>query len=175
MEKKRLNPILFLKLFGKNEMWLVFEYDDPVKLSKLEDETFYRYTSLLGTFSFNKEVVKKIIDRKDQVLYLLFRSKPVEINKIEKNIKSIGGLPFLIGKISHPLGYTHAVFFGTKKKKLSDVDNDIFLLMRTLGINEYECLLGSRHDWVRTKAKTADYIQKVSYGLYQAADWKGDY
>lgn len=173
-ENNGLITILIIKIFGKNELWVVFKYSDPKDLDKLEDEQFFRYSALLGKYSFNKKVADGIT-QKDKVAYLFIKRKPIKIERIKKGLKAVGGVPFLIGDMHHPHGYSHAILFKTKKTKILAIDNAVSLFTKNLGVKEYECVLASRHEWIEAKAKTTSHIKKLSRGLYEAADWTGTY
>src|SRR3989304_1077085 len=69
---------LIVKLFGKDEIWVVFEYTNLDDIEKVEEESFITYTATLTRhLPLNLKVIEDI-SKEEQVVYLLFRKRQIK-------------------------------------------------------------------------------------------------
>lgn len=172
-ESISLNPLLVIKIFGKNELWVVFEWTCLDDLEKLDKFPFINYRELSRTFKFDENVADKIITQSYRVAYILLKKESLQIKRIIDAVASLNAKPLIVADIENPKNYTNLIALSMKWSAVSYMDKTILLLTELLEVKEYECILGAWHEWFKSKSRTKSLIKEIEsrYGLFEAADY----
>ena len=108
-EKHGFKPYLYVKVFGVDELWAITSLQSSNEFEKIEKEPIIAYTaSLENALPLDLLAIDKIVKNQLSVGYIFFRKKDesIKLQQIKKLLKK-NGIPFLIGEINHPEGYSH--------------------------------------------------------------------
>lgn len=149
LEKYGFNIYLYIKVFGEDELWAITSFEKTGKFESLEKEPIIAYTaSLENSLPLDLIAVDKIVREQLPVAYLFFRKKDetISLRRMEKLIKK-DGIPFLIGGIDHPEGFSHFIAFTVGNKDLTALARAAHKLMKNLECKRWKCFLGVEHIW----------------------------
>ena len=121
LEKHGFKIYLYIKVFGEDELWAITSFEETGKLESLEKEPIIAYTaSLENSLPLDLIAVDKIVREQLPVAYLFFRKKDesISLSRIDNLIKK-NGIPFLVGEIDHPEGFSHFAAFSVGNKDLN--------------------------------------------------------
>ncbi len=169
LEKNKFKNYVYIKVFGKDELWAISSVTRTSNFESLEKEPLVAYVAYLETsLPLDLIAVDKIVEEQLPVGYLFFRKKgeSVSLSRIENLIKK-NGLPFLVGEVDHPEGFSHFAAFTVQGKRLKDLARVAHGLMEKLECQKWECFLGVEHIWeghgeeLKEKMKTAKRLLRV--------------
>jgi hypothetical protein len=149
LEKCGFQIYLYIKVFGEDELWAITSFEGTGKIESLETEPIVAYgASLENSLPLDLEAVDKIVREQLPVGYLFFRKKdkPISLSRIENLIKK-NGIPFLVGEIDHPEGFSHFAAFTVGNKDLNALARVAHELMKSLKCKRWKCYLGVEHVW----------------------------
>jgi len=160
---------LYIKVFGKDELWAIASLTENSKFESLKKERLVAYAaSLEKSLPLDLMAIDKIVEGQFPVGYLFFKrkNKSISLRRIENLIKK-KGIPFLVGEIDHPEGFSHFAAFSVGNKALKDLARLAHELMGGLKCEKWECFLGVEHVWegygedLKDKMKTAKDLLKL--------------
>ena len=160
---------LYIKVFGKDELWAIASLTENSKFESLKKERLVAYAaSLEKSLPLDLMAIDKIVEGQFPVGYLFFKrkNKSISLRRIENLIKK-KGIPFLVGEIDHPEGFSHFAAFSVGNKALKDLARLAHELMGGLKCEKWECFLGVEHVWegfgedLKDKIKTAKDLLKL--------------
>jgi hypothetical protein len=160
---------LYIKVFGKDELWAIASLTENSKFESLKKERLVAYAaSLEKSLPLDLMAIDKIVEGQFPVGYLFFKrkNKSISLRRIENLIKK-KGIPFLVGEIDHPEGFSHFAAFSVGNKALKDLARLAHELMGGLKCEKWECFLGVDHVWegygedLKDKMKTAKNLLKL--------------
>jgi len=169
LKKHRFKIYLFIKVFGKDELWAITSLTNTSKFESLEKEPLVAYVaSLENSLPLDLIAVDKIVEEQLPVGYLFFRKKgeSISLGRIENLIKK-KGIPFLVGEIDHPYGFSHFAAFTVEDKSIKDLARVAHELTESIQCQRWECYLGVEHMWeghgeeLKEKMKTARRLLRV--------------
>ena len=169
LKKYGLKTYLYIKVFGKDELWAIASLTDNSKFETLKKERLVAYAaSLEKSLPLDLMAIDKIVEGQFPVGYLFFRkrNKSISLSRI-KNLTQKKGTPFLVGEIDHPEGFSHFVAFTVGNKALKDLAQVAHELMGVLKCEKWECFIGVEHVWegygedLKDKMKTAKDLLKL--------------
>ena len=160
---------LYIKVFGKDELWAIASLTENSKFESLKKERLVAYAaSLEKSLPLDLMAIDKIVEGQFPVGYLFFKrkNKSISLRRIENLIKK-KGIPFLVGEIDHPEGFSHFAAFSVGNKALKDLARLAHELMGGLKCEKWECFLGVDHVWegygedLKDKMNTAKNLLKL--------------
>ena len=160
---------LYIKVFGKDELWAIASLTENSKFESLKKERLVAYAaSLEKSLPLDLMAIDKIVEGQFPVGYLFFKrkNKSSALRRINNLIKK-KGIPFLVGEIDHPEGFSHFAAFAMGNKALKDLARLAHELMGGLKYEKWECFLGVDHVWegygedLKDKMKTAKNLLKL--------------
>ena len=160
---------LYIKVFGKDELWAIASLTENSKFESLKKERLVAYAaSLEKSLPLDLMAIDKIVEGQFPVGYLFFKrkNKSISLRRIENLIKK-KGIPFLVGEIDHPEGFSHFAAFSVGNKALKDLARLAHELMGGLRCEKWKCFLGVEHVWegfgedLKDKMKTAKDLLKL--------------
>jgi hypothetical protein len=160
---------LYIKVFGKDELWAIASLTENSKFESLKKERLVAYAaSLEKSLPLDLMAIDKIVEGQFPVGYLFFKrkNKSISLHRIENLIKK-KGIPFLVGEIDHPEGFSHFAAFAVGNKSLKELARLAHELMSGLMCEKWECFLGVEHVWegygedLKDKMKTAKNLLKL--------------
>ena len=169
MNKFKFKTYVYIKVFGKDELWAITSLTKTSKFESLEKEPLVAYVAYLeNSLPLDLMVIDKIVEEQLPVGYLFLRKKSesVSLGKIESLIKK-EGIPFLVGEIDHPEGFSHFAAFTVEDKNIKDLARVAHGLTESLECQKWECFLGVEHMWeghgeeLKEKMKTARRLLRV--------------
>jgi hypothetical protein len=149
LEKHGFKIYLYIKVFGEDELWAITSFEETGKLESLEKEPIIAYTaSLENSLPLDLITVDKIVREQLPVGYLFFRKKDesISLSRVDNLIKK-NGIPFLVGEIDHPEGFSHFAAFSAGNKDLNALARVAHELMKSLECKRWKCYLGVEHVW----------------------------
>lgn len=149
LEKNGFKTYLYIKVFGDDELWAIVSLEETSKLESLETEPIVAYVaSLEKSLPLDLEAVDKIVREQLPVGYLFFRKKdkPVSLRHIDNLIKK-NGIPFIVGEIDHPEGFSHFAAFTVGDKDIKALARVAHELMKSLKCKRWKGFLGVEHVW----------------------------
>lgn len=149
LEKCGFKIYLYIKVFGEDELWAITSFEGTGKTESLETEPIVAYAaSLENSLPLDLVAVDKIVREQLPVGYIFFRKKDkgISLNRIENLIKK-NGIPFLIGEIDHPEGFSHFTAFTVGNKDITTLARVAHELMKSLKCKRWKCYLGVEHVW----------------------------
>jgi hypothetical protein len=169
LKKYKFKTYLYIKVFGKDELWAIASLAEGSKFESLESEPLVAYVaSLVNSLPLDLMAVDKIVEEQLPVGYLFFRKKDKSISlRRIKNLIKKKGIPFLVGEIDHPEGFSHFAAFTGGNKNPKDLARVAHELMGRLKCKRWECFLGVEHVWeghgeeLKDKIKTARDLLKL--------------
>jgi len=147
LKNEGLECLIIAKIFGKDEFWVICKANNIDEIYELEDrKEFVIYVAaLLKATSLDTKIVKDVINKKLPVGYLLFRKKTASLSDIEYCVKNSSGKPFLVGRIDHPKGFTHAVIFTAEN--INALNEAAYTIIHNIKCKHWEFVLGVKHGW----------------------------
>jgi hypothetical protein len=173
LEKHGFKTYLYIKVFGDDELWAIISFEGTGKIENLETEPIVAYAaSLEKSLPLDLEAVDKIVREKLPVGYLFFRkrAKTVSLNRVENLIKK-NGIPFLVGEIDHPEGFSHFAAFTVGNKDLNALARAAHELMKRLKCKRWKCYLGVEHLWEGHGEELKEKIKVARNLLRQIRGW----
>ena len=123
LKKYGFKTYLYIKVFGKDELWAITSLAENSQFESLEKEPLVAYAaSLENSLPLDLVAVDKIVEEQLPVAYLVFRKKDksVSLDHIQSLIKK-EGIPFLVAEIDHPEGFSHFAAFTVGDKIIKDL------------------------------------------------------
>lgn len=149
LEKYGFKIYLYIKVFGEDEIWAITSFEGTGKIEGVETEPIVAYAaSLEKSLPLDLVTVDKIVREQLPVGYLFFRKKDkaISLSRIENLIKK-NGIPFLVGEIDHPEGFSHFAAFTVGNKDLTALAQVAHELTKSLKCKRWKCYLGVEHVW----------------------------
>jgi hypothetical protein len=169
LKKAGFETYLYIKVFGEDELWAITSLAETSKFENLESEPLVAYAaSLEHSLPLDLVAVDKIVEEQLPVGYLFFRKKDesASLSRIDYLIKK-SGIPFLVGEIDHPEGFSHFAAFTVENKNPKDLARLAHELMGSLKCKRWKCFLGVEHVWeghgekLKEKMKTARNLLRL--------------
>ena len=169
LKKYGFKTYLYIKVFGKDELWAITSLAENSQFESLEKEPLVAYAaSLENSLPLDLVAVDKIVGEQLPVAYLVFRKKDksVSLDHIQNLIKK-EGIPFLVAEIDHPEGFSHFAAFTVGDKIIKDLARVAHGVTASLECQRWECFLGVEHMWeghgeeLKEKMKTAKRLLRV--------------
>lgn len=186
-ENQGLDAYILVRIFGRDEIWVVLSFTDFNSIERIEEEPFVIYTALFsGGLPLDEKIVGDILTKKFPVAYLLFRKRRISLGDIKSSIASAGGNSFLIAEVSHPKGFSHFASVTVKTRQIKKLNDVVYGAMKGINCKDWECVLGVKHSWsmvgrqVKTKPETGSEIAEIIQNWRKAAengkleDWEID-
>jgi hypothetical protein len=164
LENHDFKIYLYIKVFG---------VDETGKLESLEREPIIAYTaSLENSLPLDLIAVDKIVREQLPVGYLFFRKKDeaISLRRIDNLIKK-NGIPFLVGEIDHPEGFSHFAAFSVGNKDLNALARVAHELMKSLECKRWKCYLGVEHVWEGHGEELKEKMEIARNLLRQIKHW----
>jgi len=144
--KKNLELKLIVRIFGRDEVWVVTAYTTKEQIKSMHHEPLVKYTAVLTeSISDGISIVRKIRRRKLPVVYMFIRTDPIALDKLKKIIQNSQGSPFLLGRVDHPKGYNYFAAFTNESGKISELNNTIHGIAEKIESEKWESWLGAEH------------------------------
>ena len=172
-EKHGFKPYLYVKVFGVDELWAITSLQSSNEFEKIEKEPIIAYTaSLENALPLDLLAIDKIVKNQLPVGYIFFRKKDesIKLQQLNKLLKKTG-VPFLIGEINHPEGYSHFVAYTIENKNLQDLARVAHELMRSLECLRWKGFLGVEHVWEGAGEKLKNKMQIAKELRLQISRW----
>ena len=169
LKKYGFKTYLYIKVFGRDELWAIASLAENSKFESLKRERLVAYAaSLEKSLPLDLMAIDKIVEGQFPVGYLFFKkkNKSSSLRRINNLIKK-KGIPFLVGEIDHPEGFSHFAAFAMGNKALKDLARLAHELMGGLKCEKWESFLGVDHVWegygedLKDKMKTAKNLLKL--------------
>jgi hypothetical protein len=175
LEKNGFKTYLYIKVFGVDEMWAITSTEETGNFGSLEQEPIVAYVAWLEkSLPLDLVAVDKIVREQLPVGYLFFRKKgkSISLSRIENLIKK-NGIPFLIGEIEHPEGFSHFAAFTVGNKDLTALSRVAHELMGRLKCKRWKCYLGVQHVWEGHGEELKEKMKIARNLLKQLGRWAG--
>jgi len=179
LKKQNLDVFILVRIFGRDEIWIVFTYTSLRNIQEIEKEDYVIGTAFLHkSMPFDEKTMENIIGKKLPVGYLFFRKRMIALEDIRTSIENAGGKHFLIGAIDHPAGFSHCVILTVESGDIPELNEVVYSIVKSVGCKEWECALGAKHGWPRGKPKGGyvigeiikDWIEGAKKG--ELSDWE---
>lgn len=164
---------LYVKVFGVDELWAITSLESSNVFEKTEKEAIVAYTATLkNALPLDLLAIDKIEKNQLPVSYIFFTKKErvVNLQKIRQLLKK-DAVPFLIGEINHPEGYTHFVAYTVENKNLHDLAKVAHDLMKNLDCFRWKAYLGIEHIWEGVGEKLKNKMQIAKELRLQISRW----
>jgi hypothetical protein len=164
---------LYVKVFGVDELWAITSLESSSVFEKTEKEPIVAYTATLkNALPLDLLAIDKIEKNQLPVSYIFFTKKEgiIDLQKIRKLLKK-EAIPFLIGEINHPEGYTHFAAYTVENKNLQDLAKVAHDLMKNLDCFRWKAYLGVEHIWEGVGEKLKNKMQIAKELRLQISRW----
>jgi len=173
LETHGFKTYLYVKVFGVDELWVITSLQSFKEFEKIEKEPSIAYTaSLENALPLDLLVIDKIVKSQLPVGYVFFRKKDtsIKLQQIKKLLKK-KSVPFLIGEINHPEGYSHFAAYTIDNKNLQDLGRVVHELMKNLECLRWRAFLGVEHIWEGATEKLKSKMQIARELRLQISRW----
>jgi hypothetical protein len=173
LKKHGFKTYLYVKVFGVDELWAITSLESSSVFENTEKESIVTYTASLKTaLPLDLLAIDKIEKKQLPVGYIFFRKKDEKINlrKIRQLLKK-NSIPFLIGEINHPEGYSHFAAYTVENKNLQDLAKVAHELMKNLDCITWRAYLGVEHIWEGAGEKLKNKMQIATELRLQISRW----
>jgi hypothetical protein len=165
---------LYIKVFGEDELWAITSVEKAVNFERLVKEPFVAYAaSLEHSLPLDLITIDTIIKEQLPVGYLFFRKKDkaISLQRMNNLIKKKNGIPFLVGEIDHPEGFSHFAAFTVGDKDLDALARVAHELMGGLKCKRWKCYLGVEHVWEGHGEELKEKMQIARFLMKQIKRW----
>jgi len=173
LENHEFKTYLYVKVFGMDELWAITSLQSSKEFEKIEKEPIIAYTaSLENALPLDLLAIDKIEKSQLPVGYVFFRKKDtgIKLQQIKKLLKK-NSVPFLIGEINHPEGYSHFAAYTIENKSLQDLGRVAHELMGSLECLRWKAFLGVEHVWEGAGEKLKNKMQIAKELRLQISRW----
>jgi hypothetical protein len=173
LEKYGFKTYLYIKVFGGDELWAITSFEGTGKTEILETEPIVAYAaSLENSLPLELVTVDKIVREQLPVGYIFFRKKDkaISLRRIENLIEK-NGIPFLVGEIDHPEGFSHFAAFTVGNNDLKTLARVAHELMKSLKCKRWRCYLGVEHVWEGHGEELKEKMKIARKLLKQIRSW----
>jgi len=173
LETYGFKTYLYVKVFGVDELWAITSLQGASEFEKLEKEPIIAYTaSLENALPLDLLAIDKIEKKQLPVGYVFFRkkNKSITLQQIKKLLRK-NSVPFLVGEINHPDGYSHFVAYTVENKNLQDLGRVVHELMRSLECLRWKAFLGVEHIWEGAGEQLKNKMQIAKELRLQISRW----
>jgi hypothetical protein len=173
LRKQGFKTYLYVKVFGVDELWAITSLESSNVFEKTEKESIVTYTATLKTaLPLDLLAIDKIEKNQLPVGYVFFTKKEgnIKLQRIKQLLKK-SAIPFLIGEINHPEGYTHFAAYTVENKNLQDLAKVAHNLMKNLDCFRWKVYLGVEHIWEGAGEKLKNKMQIAKELRRQISRW----
>ena len=173
LKKHGFKTYLYVKVFGVDELWAITSLESSSVFENTEKEAIVAYTaSLENALPLDLLAIDRIEQKQLPVAYLFFRKKDgkIKLQQIKKLLKK-NAIPFLIGEINHPEGYSHFAAYTVENKNLQDLAKVAHELMKNLDCIRWRVYLGVEHIWEGAGEKLRNKMQIARELRLQISRW----
>jgi hypothetical protein len=173
LSKHGFKTYLYVKVFGVDELWAITSLESSSVFENTEKEPIVAYTaSLENALTLDLLAIDRIEEKQLPVAYVFFRKKDekIKLQKIKKLLKK-NAIPFLIGEINHPEGYSHFAAYTVENKNLQDLAKVAHDLMKSLDCIRWRAFLGVEHIWEGAGEKLKNKMQIAKELRRQISRW----
>ncbi|MCJ7633273.1 hypothetical protein MUP77_12890 [Candidatus Bathyarchaeota archaeon] len=177
LEKRGLETFLFIRAFGKDQVWAVSSSKNVHSVEKIQQKPYVIDVAVLTrSLPFNQKVFGDIIKKELPVGYILLKKRNAILEHIKDSIEHAGGSPFLVAAIDHPEGYTHCVVVTIGTADIAELNETVYRFAKDMKCRDWECMLGAKHGWPkaheepRRKLEIGNEIGQIIKNWYEAAE-----
>jgi hypothetical protein len=173
LENYGFKTYLYIKVFGVDELWAITSFEKTHKLEALEKEPIVTYAaSLENSLPLDLMAVDKIVQEQLPVGYIFFRKKDKTISLFRiNNLIKKNGIPFLVGEIDHPEGFSHFAAFTVGDKDLNALAQVAHELMKSLECKRWKGYVGVEHIWEGHGEESKEKMEVARNLLKQIGRW----